>query len=274
MVYRVGILILPLLFSLYGFINAATVTVTTYDLTVDKPLQPLKIVMISDLHLGAVGAESNLDDWVEAINQEEPDVVLIAGDLIDSDFDKIKYPLSAEKLLASIKARYGVYACLGNHDSGETYGKMLAFFERAEITVLRDSYQVIDDRFVLIGRYDISPIGSTYLDGKRQDTKAFLDSLHVYDLPTFVMDHNPKDVMAYDSRVDLVLSGHTHKGQVFPGNLVTDLLYPVDYGLHQQNEDSPYVVVSSGIFGWGMPMKTSGHSEIVVINIESSLTEQ
>ena len=267
-VHQLLVLILPLILSLYGFINAAIPKTTDYEITLDKELDEVKIVMISDLHLGAVGAEAKLDGWVDGINRQKPDVVLIAGDMIDSDYTKMHDPEKAAALLSSIKATYGVYACLGNHDSGKTYQEMLSFFEASNINVLRDEYRVIADKFVLIGRYDLSPIGGEGMTDRRQETEAFLEALPAFDLPVFVMDHNPSDIASYDNRVDMIVSGHTHKGQVFPANFVTDLLYTVDYGLYRENAASPFVIVSCGIGGWGMPMRTAGHSEIVCITVK------
>lgn len=267
LIQSVSVLLFSLLLSGYGFINAGVVTVKEYSLTLEKPLTPLRIAMLSDLHLGSVGSEAYLENWVEKINEEKPDIVLVAGDLIDSDFDKIEDPDRAAKLLASIKSKYGVYASLGNHDAGKTFSDMLAFFDSANITVLRDEHTVIDSRFVIAGRRDASPIGGTLYGDKRKDTASFLDEIDSA-LPVIVMDHNPQKVDEYDGRADLILSGHTHKGQVFPAGFITKLLYTVDYGLYQNNADSPYVIVSSGIYGWGMPMKTSGHSELVVITLQ------
>lgn len=265
-----AVILIPILLSVYGFMNAATVTKTEYELTIDYAKEDLKIVMLSDMHLGAVGSESNLEDWIEVINEEEADLVLISGDLIDSDFHKIQNPDRAAELLRSIRSRYGVYACLGNHDAGSTFLDMLSFFEKSNITILSEQYTVINDKWVVAGRHDISPIGAEYIEGRRQDTAFFLSEIPDSNLPVLVMDHNPSDILSYDSRVDLILSGHTHKGQVFPAGFITDMIYTVDYGLFQRSERDPYVIVSSGVYGWGMPMKTSGLSEIVVIQVSSN----
>lgn len=261
-------LALPIILSFYGFMNAAIVKKTEYSLEFSTSREELKIAMLSDLHLGAVGSEAKLERWVEAINEESPDIVLIAGDLIDSNYGKIQDPERAVALLASISAKYGVYACLGNHDAGKTYKDMLSFFVRANITVLQDEYVVIDDALVLVGRRDLSPIGGT-ADEHRIDTDAVLGNLPDLDIPIIVMDHNPSDIHSYDERVDLIVSGHTHKGQVFPANFVTNMIYTVDYGVYRQDETSPYVIVSCGIGGWGMPMKTAGHSELVIITMKN-----
>lgn len=266
-IQRILCLALPILLSFYGFLNAAIVTTTEYEITLDKKGSDLKIVMISDLHLGALGSEAKLDGWVDAINEEKPDLVLIAGDIVDSDYHKIKDPERAAAILASIRSTYGVYGCLGNHDAGKTYSDMIAFFDRANITILRDEYEIVPDKAILIGRRDSSPIGFSDVEKGRRAIGEIVDTLPTTDLPIIVMDHNPASIGEYDARVDLVVSGHTHKGQVFPAGLLTNLLYTEDYGRYQANPSAPVLIVTSGIGGWGMPMRTSGHSEICVITV-------
>ena len=85
------------------------------------------------------------------------------------------------------------------------------------------------------------------------------------DLPIIVMDHNPSNIKEYGKEVDLILSGHTHKGQIFPANLITNLMFTVDYGHFQKNADSPHVIVTSGASTWGMPMRIGTHNEVVSI---------
>ena len=166
-------------------------------------------------------------------------------------------------LLGSIKNKYGVYASLGNHDAGETFDKMMDILSRGNVKVLMDESVVIDDRLAIIGRLDKTPIGG-YGDGiVRGD---FDDIIKDIDLPLVVLEHNPMYIDEYDNRVDLILSGHTHKGQLFPANIITDLMYEVDYGYY--NNSGTHVVVSSGVGTWSMPMRVGSHCEIVSINIK------
>lgn len=252
--------------SLYGFLNVGTPKNTYYKITLsDTETKDLKIVMLSDLHLGSVKSESRLPEIVAAINAQRPDIICIAGDFFDSDFTAIKNPLTAQKTLKKLSATYGVFACLGNHDAGATFDDMLDFLNECNITALNDAYTIIDNRLILVGRLDSSPIGSTN-EFKRKELKEILGNLTDSPEPIVVMDHNPQNYDSYNNKTDLVLSGHTHKGQLFPGNLLTGLIYTVDYGYYKA-ENSPHIVVSSGVGTWGPPMRVGTSCEIVTIDL-------
>lgn len=253
-----------------GYLRANQVKHVAYtvELQGKQELDDLRVVMISDLHLGAVGSEGRLKKVVAAINAEQPDVVCIAGDFFDTDFGAIQNPDAALATLHELRATYGVYACLGNHDGGATFPQMVDFLERANIRLLADESVVIDQRFVLVGRLDASAIGG-YGD---QTRKPLSDVLRAEDaaLPVIVLDHNPAHIDEYGADVDLVLCGHTHQGQVFPANLLTKRMYTVDYGAYRKDAQSPQVIVSSGVGSWGMPLRVGTHCEIVTICFQTS----
>ena len=260
------VLVLTIITSVYGFYNARQIDCIEYDVKLNNEtdISDIKMVMISDIHLGAVGSEGRLENIVKQINAQNPDVVCIAGDLFDSSMNLVSDPQKATENLKKIKATYGVYACFGNHDAGDTFGQMSDFLEKANINILNDQYTVIDERFILAGRLDKSAIG-----GRDIKRKALSKIGGDNDLPVVVMDHNPANYSDYSSDVDLILSGHTHKGQVFPVNLVTDILYDVDYGYYRKDSNSPQIIVTSGIGYWGMPMRVGSDSELVVINFKN-----
>lgn len=257
-------LILTVSVSGYGFFHAAQIQQKDYDITVSGA-EDMTIVLISDVHLGAVGSEKRLPEIVEKINALEPDLVCIAGDFFDSDFSAIRDPDAAAATLKTLDPTYGVWACLGNHDAGSTAFQMRKFLEQCGIGLLNDEYTVIADKLVLAGRVDGSPIGG-YGGLKRQA----LDLTGIDPaLPVVVMDHNPAHIDQYGPEVDLILCGHTHRGQIFPGSLITDRMYTVDYGYYRSDADSPQVIVSSGVGTWGMPMRVGTDCEIVKIDIHS-----
>lgn len=257
--------VLALLVVVIGARNAKSINTIHYDVTVSgkEDVSDINIVMLSDLHIGAVGSEDRLPDIVDAINREGADLVCIVGDIFDSNFYSIKDPDAASETLREIKSSYGVYACLGNHDAGATQSEMISFLERSNITLLAEEYTVIDERLILVGRLDRSPIGHS--ERKRGALGDFLDTAE-NNLPIVVMDHNPANIDEYTNDVDVVLSGHTHKGQIFPGSIITSLMYEVDYGYYKR-EDGLQVIVSSGVGYWGMPVRGGTVSEIVSIRI-------
>lgn len=225
----------------------------------------MNIILISDLHLGAVHSEKRLKTIVEKINQLEPDIVCIAGDLFNDDYYAIQDPEAAIGLFQRIKSKYGVFACLGNHDSGKTFDQMMSFLQRSNITLLNDEYVIIDERLILFGRVDSAPIGG-FGGLKRKDITEQIASLDA-NLPVVVMDHTPNRLEEYRKEIDLVLSGHTHKGQIFPGNLITKAVFEVDYGHSQKDAASPHIIVTSGAGTWGMPMRVGTTNEIVKIRL-------
>lgn len=260
-----GVLLLTLITCICGFVNARRIDHVSYNIHLQnkKDISDLTLVMISDVHLGAIGSESRLEEIVDQINARKPDIVCIAGDFFDTDFSSIQDPEAAIQILRGIRATYGTYACLGNHDGGKTHDQMVDFLRQANIHLLQDSYTVIDDRLVLVGRLDASPIGG-YGDQQRKPLSEFFVREDP-SLPVIVLDHNPANIREYSTEADLILCGHTHKGQVFPANLITDLLYTVDYGYYRKDAQSPHVIVTSGVGTWGMPMRVGTNCEIVTI---------
>ena len=249
----------------YGIYNANHIEYASYDIQTKETTfsANMKIVLIADFHLGAVNSENRLESIVQGINNLKPDIVCIAGDIFDNDFNALSNPDEAIDLLKSITATYGVYACLGNHDGGNTFSEMISFLEQGNIKLLNDEYVIIDERLALFGRVEPSPIGG-FGELKRKDITEIIASLDT-NMPVVVMDHSPSNIEQYGGEVDLVIAGHTHKGQIFPFNLITNAIFVVDYGHYQKDADSPHVIVTSGVGTWGMPMRVGTNSEIVSI---------
>jgi len=265
LVFGIGATVLALLVSGYGFLHARELYTVSYEVTLSSAQNTqMNVVLISDVHLGAIGSEERLVKTVEKINGMNPDLVLIAGDFFDSDFTAVSHPEKAVEAVKKIRSRFGVYACLGNHDAGKTYSSMVDFLERANVRLLSDEYTVIDGRLVLAGRRDPSPIGGAG-EEKRQELSKILEGRDPL-LPAVVMDHNPVNLNTYTGEVDLVLCGHTHKGQIFPGELITNALFVLDYG-YARLEHGTQAIVTSGIGIWGLPMRVGTDCEIVRIQL-------
>ena len=261
------VVMLTAVLFIYGKYNTNNIKHVSYDIQTKKSItsKEVKIVLISDLHLGTGNAEKNLPKIIQGINSVKPDIVCIVGDIFNDNYDSIRNPNEAMRLFRSIEAQYGVYACMGNHDGGKTFNEMSRFLEQSNITLLNDEYKIIDNRLVMIGRLDSRPIGG--FDGlKRQDITAVLPPTDI-DLPVVVMDHNPSNIKEYDGRVDVLLFGHTHGGQLFPGNLITKSLFVTDYGHYQEDAGSPHIIVTSGVSTWGPPLRIGTYNEIATITL-------
>lgn len=226
------------------------------DIQVEKPLEkPLKIIGISDLHLGYTIGRDELEGWVERINAEKPDLVLIAGDIVDGDVRPVVEDRLAE-VLNRIEAP--IYASLGNHEylGGEAHRRQ--FLSQTKIQLLCDSVATFGDAVYLIGRDDETNQGRKSL----QQLTAGLDPSK----PILVLDHQPHHLeQAELAGVDFQLSGHTHRGQVFPLNLLVDRMYERSHGYHRRGKTQYYV--SSGIGIWGGKYRIGTQSEYVVIHL-------
>lgn len=251
----------------YGIYNGNQLRRVQYHVQTRKnvPKDRLRIVLLSDLHLGYRNGAEYLQKVVAHVRDIKPDLVCIAGDIFNGSVYALFNAAQASAVLRSIESTYGVYASLGNHDAGPSYPEMLKFFEQSGIQLLSDKAIVVADSFVLAGRKDPSPIGSQGI--ARTSIRPQLEAMPP-GLPVIVMDHRPTSLSEYGIETDLVLSGHTHRGQVFPANLITRIVYEVDYGHYQKDPRSPHLIVSSGAATWGPPMRVGTTSEVVEIIVE------
>ena len=257
----------------YGIYNANQIKVVSYNIELDEyRSSEIDIVLVADLHLGDVNSEGRLEAVVQEINSLTPDIVCIAGDIFNDDYYTIRNPQKASRLLKDIEATYGTYACLGNHDGGSTLPEMMEFLAQSNITLLNEECALIDERLILIGRVNFSRSGK-FGDLKRGDFSEIIAQVDPA-LPLVVMDHDPKHIGEYDKRVNLILSGHTHRGQIFPCNVLAKLVFPVMYGRHQKDDNSPPAIVTQGVGTWMMPMRTATKSEIVRITLRCGAAKQ
>ena len=254
--------ILALSVSVYGFYHASVINIKSYDIDINLNSN-MKVVLISDLHLGAQNSEDRLIEMVETINSQNPDIVCICGDIFDNDYSALENETKAIDTLSKMKSKFGVFAVLGNHDAGQSVGQMKSFISSCGFILLEENFIVIDDKLTLVGRADMSPIGTNSQRLKTEETLRQVPD----NMPVIVMDHNPRAVLEYKEKADLVMSGHTHQGQCFPGSVLTNMMYEVDYG-YGLLDSGLQVVVTSGLGTWGMPMRVGTDSEIVCINLK------
>lgn len=252
-------------FTVYGTVHAADIQIRRYTVGLGQEQDgedTLRIALLSDIHLGYVIEEKHLAKVVAEVNALKPDIICIAGDIFDGDMTSLSNPGRLQALLGSMEAKYGVYACLGNHDAGASYQQMISFLDGTGIRVLMDESVVIGQRLVLAGRRDSSPIG------RQGDSRKALEGLpEAAILPVIVLDHQPGNIGEYGSDVDLILCGHTHQGQMFPFNLITNAVFDVDYGYYRAGETAPQVIVTSGAGTWGPPFRVATDNEIVELTV-------
>jgi len=250
----------------YGLHNAGQVRTVSYNIELDKG-QPneIGIVLIADLHLGDVNSEGRLEAVVREINSLAPDIVCIAGDIFNDDYYTMRNPQKATRLLRGIEATYGTYACLGNHDGGSTLPEMMEFLEQSGIILLNEEHVRISERLILIGRLNFSRTGK-FGELKRGDFSEIISQADST-LPLVVMDHDSRHISEYNKEVSLVLSGHTHRGQVFPCNVLARLVFPFEYGHYQKGDNSPSAIVTQGVGTWMMPMRVGTKCEVARITL-------
>ena len=226
-------------------------------LTTSKPLdRPLKIVMLSDIHAGFHNRRAEVARWIDLINAEKADLILIAGDLIDGNVRPIKAQGTAHELK---RLNAPAIACLGNHEYITGIDKALDLLDETGITILRDDTVSIGD-VTIIGRDDRS-------NRRRKQVAELMQGVN-RDNYLILLDHQPYHLdEAEQNGVDLQLSGHTHRGQVWPLNWVTKKLYECDYGQYRRGNTDYYV--SSGMGIWGGKFRIGTDSEYAVITVKS-----
>lgn len=218
--------------------------------------RPLKVVGISDLHLGYTISRKELSRWVKMINSESPDLVVIAGDLIDNQMRPV-WEQGMHYELQKLRAPMGVFACTGNHEYISGIKEVAQFYKAAGIELLRDSV-AITGKLAIIGRED-------YTNKGRKDLDELLDEGVEHQF-TLLLDHQPNHLgIAKEHGIDFQLSGHTHNGQVFPGSLLVNKMFELGHG-YMQNGGTHYYV-SSGLGIWGGKFRIGTRSEYLVLTI-------
>ena len=267
---------------LYGIFNARNIKVNEYSVTVNKSCgsdKHLKAVLVADLHMGYAIGVDHITNMVEKINQQDADIVIIAGDIFDNSYDGMDDPEGIKAQLRSIKSKYGVYAVYGNHDIDEKilmgftfdWGgkqlhseKMTNFMKECNIKLINDESVLINDEFYLVGRRDTDKPGTE--DGTRAEISELTNNFNKTK-PIFVLSHEPDELQkTADAGADIDFSGHTHDGQLFPGNLTIGLFWENPCGMIKK--DNMYSIVTSGVGVYGTFMRVGTDAEICSVDID------
>ena len=254
--------------SIYGRYNAKRIRVVQY--TVSSPRfrragNPLRVVMLSDMHLGAGVQAEDVANIVEQANAQAPDLILLCGDIFEEQTTKAQY----EAALAAFKdfsALYGIYYVPGNHEyvayrHNEAHLKTLkSDLAGAGVRMLCDETVLVGDAFYLVGRDDKAHRTRREFADLVSDVRS--------DLPVIMMGHRPLELQeAKRAGVDVQFSGHTHAGQLFNFGKLGERLSKSEmlYGLRRSG--AYHAIVSSGVGTWVFPMRLGSPSEIVVADI-------
>lgn len=284
--YGTGLLVfvLSLSFTIYGAIHARHLCKNEYDIHLRRGIsreEPLKIALISDLHMGYSVGIKRIQDMADQVNAENPDLIIIAGDIFDNEYEALEDDEKLAEIFRGLKSRYGTYGIYGNHDvkslliGGFTVSPVKdalrdprfdAFMKKADVTMLEDRSLLIDDSFYLVGRLDGERAG----DGTdhRAAIKELLDHIEDYDdtKPVILLNHEPNDFdEAIEQKIDLMLSGHTHAGQFFPLTLTSGIKWKNSWGIYE--EDDFINVTSSGVGVYGPDLRIFTNSEYMILNV-------
>ena len=262
----IGLLAAVLVTVGWGYVNAMHPTIK--ELTIRMPKRAdgassLRAVMASDIHLGTIISHARLNRIVKIINQLEPDVILLPGDVLDEDIGPVVRHNLGE-LLRTLRAKYGVYGATGNHEYIGGVEQACQYLEEHGVTMLRDSAVTLPMGVVVVGREDRS-IGQ--FAGKSR--RPLLEILENVDRskPIIVMDHQPAGLQESAlAGVDLQISGHTHHGQLWPFNYIAGAVYECSWGYYTKDKTQYYV--SCGVGTWGPPLRLGNTPEIVLMTVE------
>lgn len=260
-----------------GYYNMTHVVETDYVVTTDKSLSnqgagQYRVALLADWHYGMAGGIEDVASVCERVSKKKPDVIILCGDLVDENTTKEEMKEFFQQI-GNMKSKYGIFYVYGNHDR-QRYRKNPTFSEMeladnislAGITILQDEAVSVTDNFTLVGREDVSYKGRL----GRKSLKELFSEVDQNDF-LMVLDHQPTDYSEnMENGTDLLLSGHTHGGQLWPGNLIFEWFHINDavYGKTTWKDNPLQTVVSSGVAGWQFPIKTSAPAEYVIIDIK------
>ncbi|MGF6375964.1 putative MPP superfamily phosphohydrolase [Clostridiales Family XIII bacterium PM5-7] len=269
--YRSGIItfLCTALIMGYGYWNISHIVEKDYQITTTKNLkqESYRVAFIADVHAGENMSGERLKEACERIQKQKPDMVILGGDIVDEQTTKAQME-EAFAVLGSLDSTYGTYYVYGNHDR-QSYSADPLYTDkdlRQAITdngikPLEDETFNIDDSFLLVGRMD-----KGHGNDRAELTELIPEGTDDF---IFVLDHQPTELMENDQiGSDLIVSGHTHAGQVWPIGLISELVGINEKNYGYEKMDNLNVIVTSGLNGWGYPVRTQGKSEFVIIDIK------
>jgi len=261
--YFLFIVSLSLAITIYGYFEARQIRIEKIVIRSPKiPVHasPLRIAQISDVHIGLIVRHDRLQRIADQVKETKPHLFLSTGDLVDGQINNLE---GLAEILKEVKSRYGKYAITGNHEFYAGLGQALEFTENAGFTILRGKVVTIGDFMTIVGVDDPAGSGLRKSDGEIEREllgKAPADRF------TLLLKHRPDVEKDSAGLFDLQLSGHVHKGQVFPFRLFTRLFYPMYAGFYELSPGS-HLYVSRGTGTWGPPIRFLTPPEVTLIEL-------
>lgn len=248
-----------------GWHNLRNVVETGYTISTGKTVAGYRAALVADVHYGTSTDRASIQAVADRIAARQVDLVLLCGDIVDES-TTLSEAREVFRIFGQIESTYGTYFVYGNHDPAPYTGQpnytdeeLAAALEDGGVTALVDQTVQITDDLVLAGRQDRST--------SRLAVSSLLQGVDREDF-ILLMDHQPDEFAEKaEAGVDLQVSGHTHNGQIFPIGWLTRLLHVDDLVYGSETVDGMAAVVTSGLSGWGYPIRTQGHSEYVILDI-------
>lgn len=262
----VAILAASLAVCALGLVQANQTQITRIEKTIEGQAGGrVRIAAVSDLHYGAPGSVADLQKLASELNALAPDVVVLAGDVFDNKVANLDREAFCNAF-AQVEAEYGVFAVTGNHEYGANYqSEIREFYRGSGVRLLEDEAVEVAGRLILIGRNDY------LLEKGGLGRKAILELMGETNLPAVVIDHQPQTYReAEGAGAVLQISGHTHNGQIWPGDLAVALFNRVLYqapSIGRSDSGEFTLFITRGYGTWGFPMRTTGSAEIACINL-------
>jgi uncharacterized protein len=261
-----GLLVIVLAVLGFGYWNATSLQIKQLHYSIKKSspeMKCLNIVSLSDVHLGSIIGKTKFDEIVSLINSLHPDIILFPGDIVDEDLAPVVNENIGESL-RKLQSRFGIFAVTGNHEYIGGVEAACKYLEANGVQMLRDTAVRVNNTLYLIGREDRS-VGR--FAGKKRIPLTDLMKEVDKSFPVVMMDHQPFELQeAADNGIDLQLSGHTHHGQLWPLNFITEMVYELSWGGKQIGNTHYYVSCGAGT--WGPPVRTGNRPEILHITLD------